>query len=267
MLQLHIGGVPEHFNLPWHLLLESGELKQLDIAADWQDFPAGTGALVKAFGDDSLDIATLVTEGAVAAWQKPDCPFEIVCGYTTTPLLWGMHVPAHSKLHADTEFAGCRYAISRYGSGSHLMAIVHARSRGWQVEQMQFVLVENLNGARRAFRDSHADVFFWEHFTTKPYVDNGEFRWLGDFPSPWPGFMVCVRQQVWDQHSEQIKQLLLKVFNQAQQLKHSLEAVQVIAERYQLQVDDVHEWLSATEWAHTCELDEELLQQVGQTIG
>ncbi len=266
MLQLRIGGVPEHFNLPWHLLLESDSLDQSGITASWQDFPAGTGAMVQALNDDLLDIAILVTEGAVAAHQLPDCQFEMASFYTTSPLLWGIHVPANSNIYTQADLPGHRYAISRYGSGSHLMARVHARSQGWSLDQLQFVLVENLAGARQAFSESRAEIFFWEHFTTKPYVDNGEFRWLGDFPPPWPGFVICVRQQLMTSQPDIIIKLLSLVFNQAQQLKQDRNAAQIIADRYRLTPDDVKAWLNTTDWSSHCDLDPGVLLSVKKAL-
>lgn len=31
----------------------------------------------------------------------------------------------------------------------------------------------------------------WEHFTTKPLVDKGIFKHLGDFPTPWSSFVIA----------------------------------------------------------------------------
>lgn len=266
MQTLNIGGVPEHFNLPWRLALESNQLDTLNLKATWQDFPAGTGAMVAALNAGELDIAILVTEGAVAAQQKPECGFDILSFYTTSPLLWGMHVPAASDIETEQDFRGQRYAISRYGSGSHLMAQVHAKKMAWPLDQLQFVLIENLDGARQAFREQRADIFFWEHYTTKPYVDNGEFRWLGDFPPPWPGFVVCVNRDAWQAHSTLIEPLLSKVFEHALQLKQSPDTPGLIAERYQLNARDVSEWLSTTQWATHQQLDPQVLAVVAEAI-
>lgn len=37
MVQIRIGGVPEHFNLPWHLAIEDGAFKEAGIDLQWQD--------------------------------------------------------------------------------------------------------------------------------------------------------------------------------------------------------------------------------------
>ena len=35
----------------------------------------------------------------------------------------------------------------------------------------------------------------WEKFTTKPLVDTNTFRHIGDCPSPWPCFVIAVREE------------------------------------------------------------------------
>ena len=106
--------------------------------------------------------------------------------YTESPLIWGIHVPASSRLRSVEELAGARYAISRRGSGSHLMAFVHARERGWPLDRLELVVVRDLKGAIDAFAQDGADVFFWEKFMTKPLVDDGRFRRVADFTGAGP---------------------------------------------------------------------------------
>ena len=46
MKNIKIGGVPEHFNLPWHLALEEGLFEKADVSVEWIEFPEGTGAML-----------------------------------------------------------------------------------------------------------------------------------------------------------------------------------------------------------------------------
>jgi len=55
-LELRIGGVPEHFNLPWRLAIESGALNDMGLSCEWQDFPSGTGSMVNAFAENSYTL-------------------------------------------------------------------------------------------------------------------------------------------------------------------------------------------------------------------
>jgi hypothetical protein len=40
-----IVGVPEHFNLPWHLAIENDRFNQQNIDLQWTDVPEGTGKM------------------------------------------------------------------------------------------------------------------------------------------------------------------------------------------------------------------------------
>jgi hypothetical protein len=41
MTTIKIVGVPEHFNLPWHLAIENDEFNQQNIDLQWTDVPEG----------------------------------------------------------------------------------------------------------------------------------------------------------------------------------------------------------------------------------
>jgi ABC-type nitrate/sulfonate/bicarbonate transport system substrate-binding protein len=248
MIKLRVGGVPEHFNLPWHLALEARRFAPLGVDVAWQDFPGGSGAMAKALRAGELDAALLLTEGAVAAIAD-GAELEVASLYTDSPLIWGVHVPAGSRFRNEADVRGARYAISRLGSGSHLMAFVHARAMGWPVDQLTFVPVGNLAGAVEAFAAGAADVFFWEKFMTKPLVDSGRFRRVGEFTAPWPAFVVCVATRVTDEQRAALATAVSVVLREAQALRSRPDAAALIAARYDLEEADVVDWLATTRWS------------------
>lgn len=264
-IKLRIGGVPEHFNLPWRLTIESGSLEQFGIDATWTDFHSGTGEMVRALNDNDVDVATLLTEGAVKAIAQnkgKDAKFEIFSFYTKTPLIWGVHVPANSDLQSLDDIENATFAISRYGSGSHLMAYLLAESLGHDVEQLNFKIIDNLMGARKQFAKGGNFVFLWEKFMTKPYVDNGEMRRIADFPTPWSCFVTCVRKDILKIYPESLEHIMQEVLTTATQLKRSKLATKLIASQYNLDMQDVDTWLAATKWHKKPKLDGELLETI-----
>ena len=246
MTALRIGGVPEHFNLPWHLAL--GDAAGGGVEAQWQDFPDGSGAMAQALREQRLDAAMLLAEGAVAGIAAGG-GFRIVSLYTQSPLLWGIHVPASSRFRSVADLAGARYAISRRGSGSHLMALVHAREQGWPLDRLELVLVRDLKGAIDAFAAGDADGFFWEKFMTKPLVDSGRFRRVADFTAPWPAFVVCASDAALARHGAALRALLAAVLERAATFATSAGAAAQVAARYGLEPSDAAQWLAATRWA------------------
>jgi ABC-type nitrate/sulfonate/bicarbonate transport system substrate-binding protein len=248
MIKLTIGGVPEHFNLPWHLALEGRRFAALGVEVQWRDFPDGSGAMAKALRADELDAALLLTEGAVAGIADGG-GFRVASLYTDSPLLWGIHVPAASRFSSVADIRGARYAVSRRGSGSHLMAVVHARDQGWSVADLEFVIVRNLAGAVDAFAAAAADVFFWEKFMTKPLVDAGKFRRIGEFAAPWPAFVACVAESASAEQRTAFARALALVLDEARAMRARPDCAALIADRYELEVADVVAWLATTRWS------------------
>ena len=185
---VRLGGVPEHFNLPWHLAIDSPALADLEV--EWTDQLGGTGQMLAGLADGSLDLVSILTEGTVSAIAR-GLDAVIIQVYVASPLQWGIFVPAASELQAVDQLEGHPIAISRFTSGSHLMAFVLSNNHGWKIDEDQFVVTGGLEGARKSFAAGESKVFLWDQFMTRPFVDSGEFRQLGVLPTPWPSFVFA----------------------------------------------------------------------------
>ena len=247
MINLKVGGVPEHFNYPWYITLKNKEYTKHNINLRWQDFHGGTGQMCKALREGTVDIAIVLTEGIIKDIAAGN-PSKIVQTYVKSPLIWGIHVAAKSSFKSISDLENATIAISRYGSGSHLMAIVNAYNKGWDISNLKFNVVKDLQGGIDALINGSADYFMWEHFTTKPYVDNGIFRRIDDCPTPWPCFVIAVRNEILNQNPEAVKNVL-NVINETTKYFKKIKGIDVIlAKRYEQQLEDIKEWLSITEW-------------------
>ena len=116
MKRLKIGGVPEHFNLPWRLAIEEGKFKAAGIELHWSDMTGGTGQMIKGLQAGTLDIAVLLTEGITRAILK-GLDAKIIAVYVKTPLIWGVHVPINQGINQLDDLDASTFAISREGSG------------------------------------------------------------------------------------------------------------------------------------------------------
>ena len=247
MLKLNVAGVPEHFNFPWHRGVESGDFSAAGFEINWTDFHGGTGAMMKSLRSGESDIAVVLTQGAVADILKGN-PSRIVKTFVESPLEWGIHVPAKSDIKTIDQIEGRTYAISREGSGSHLMSIVDAAERGWKSDSLEFKIVGGLDGAREALAAGDAEVFFWEKATTDPFVDNGEFRLVGTRKTIWPAFVICVRQSVIEEHGDILRSMFAVLNRHCEELVSDEDAVKIIADRYKLDPHETEMWFSATVW-------------------
>lgn len=260
-----IGGVPEHFNYPWHKAIEEGKFAQYNIDVQWSDYPGGTGALIQDLTDKKLDMAVLLTEGAVAAASKGSV-FKLLHYTVKSPLVWGIHTGAQSNLQSVADIPGKTFAISRFGSGSHLMAIVQALLNDWPLDHMNWLEVKNLDGAKKALVANDAEVFLWERFMTKPLVDEGSFRLLGLLPTPWSSFVLVVREDFLAEHKETVKQVSSVLLAVQKQMKADKELPKILADRYGLQQADVLTWLDQTTWEAENQLPENEIEEVSECL-
>lgn len=244
---LRVGGVPEHFNLPWHLAIESSEAARCGMGVEWSDYPAGTGAMLADLTTNRLDLAVLLTEGAARGLAR-GLPIVAVSLFTTSPLIWGVHVPPASRFERIADLAAARFAISREGSGSHLMALALAIEQGWPAAGLEYEIVNDLPGAIQAFRQLRADAFLWEHFTTEPAVTAGHFRRIDDFIGPWPAWVVCATRSAWDRHRAPIESLISIAASAAARLSADPDRIATFSQRYGLKPEAVAQWLRRTDW-------------------
>lgn len=261
MLDLKVGGVPEHFNYPWYITLKNKEYTKQKINLRWTDFPGGTGAMCKALRESEIDIAIVLTEGIIKDIIDGN-PSKILQTFVQSPLVWGIHVGAKSKFKTIQDLEHATVAISRFGSGSHLMAIVNAYNNGWDIDKLKFKVVKNLQGGIDALTNGDADYFMWEHFTTKPYVDEGIFRRVGDCPTPWPCFVIAVRDEVLENNPEQIKTVLNIINSCTENFKEIPDIDKTLSIRYEQQLNDIQEWLSITEWNDGKPITKNLLTRI-----
>jgi ABC-type nitrate/sulfonate/bicarbonate transport system substrate-binding protein len=249
MKTVNIGGVPEHFNLAWYLTLKNGEYKEQNINLRWHDYPGGTGDMCKALRNGDIDIAVILTEGIIKDIIEGN-PSKIVQTFVQTPLVWGIHVAHKGPYKNLDDLKGTKAAISRYGSGSHLMAYINAENNGWNLEtDLSFEVIKDLDGAVKGLTEGYADYFLWEKYTTKPLVDDAVFRRIGDCPSPWPCFVIAVREDFIKSYQEELKAILDIINDTTREFKDIPSIDKTIANRYNQQLPDVKNWLNITEWS------------------
>ncbi|MEL6918635.1 MAG: substrate-binding domain-containing protein [Bacteroidota bacterium] len=264
MKTVKIIGVPEHFNLPWRMAIAEEAFRERGIDLQWTDIPEGTGKMCKMLQNGETDLAIILTEGLVKSITEGN-PSKIIQEYIASPLHWGVHVAMKSEYNTISDLEGTKAAISRFGSGSHLMAYVHAERLGWDTKLLQFQIINNLGGAVEALTTGQADYFMWEHFTTKPLVDNGTFRRLIDCPTPWPCFVIAATDNFIMQNKSLLKHILEIINTYTAEFKSIPSIDRTLANSYGQQLTDIREWLSMTQWSQS-QIHTETLKKVQATL-
>ena len=260
MKTIKIAGVPEHFNLPWHLAIENGDFEKENIDLQWTDVPEGTGKMCQMLRESETDIAVILTEGIVKDIVAGN-PSKIVQVYVKSPLIWGIHVAASSNYKTLADLENKKVAISRLGSGSQLMAYVNADNQGWNTDNLEFEIINTIDGAVEALTNGTADYFMWERFMTKPLVDKGIFRRIADCPTPWPCFVIAVREEVLEKNPVLISKILAIINQTTEDFKDIPSIDKTLASNYHQKTEDIQEWLSLTQWSQK-PLSTEMLNKV-----
>jgi sulfonate transport system substrate-binding protein len=260
-VKIRLGGVPEHFNLPIHLAKEKGIFSSRGVELEWTDFGGGTGQMTKALRDDEVDACILLTEGMIKDIIKGN-PSKIISEYVTTPLTWGIHTGVNNSLVNYRDIFDKQYAISRFGSGSHLMAIVDADSKGHRLEKEQFTIIKDINGALPSLDNLDTDVFYWEKYTTKPYVDSGQLRRIGEYNTPWPCFVIAATDKILKEHPDTIVRMLRTIHDECDHFMHNEHIISEVSKRYNQKIKDVERWYNSTEWAIHGWVSEKMMRSV-----
>ena len=263
MRTYRIGGVPEHFNFPWKLAQDFKFFEKENINIDWKYYHSGTGAMVNALKNDELDIAILLTEGAVASIIN-GLEAKIVKQYISSPLIWGIHTGFNSNVNQVKE--NLKYSISRFNSGSHLMAIIDAKVRNININDHQWIISNDLNGSIKDLNSHASDLFFWEKYTTIPFVNKGILRKISEFVTPWSCFQIVANNQVLIENPVEIKKILSIINFTSKQFMTSDNSIDMLIENYELTPEDAHSWFYSTEWNTDFNVSEKMLENVMNTL-
>ena len=264
MKTIRIAGVPEHFNFPWQLTIQEGLFDESGIDVQWTDVPQGTGKMCEMLRKDETDLAVILTEGILKDIANGNESF-ILQTFVQSPLQWGIHVNAQSPYQSIEDLKGTTAAISRFGSGSELMAYVNASNHNWDFDSLKFEIVHTLDGAIKALSANKADYFMWDRFMTQPIVDQGIFRRVGVCPTPWPCFMIAVRKTFYT-HNKAMVDRMLEIINQTTSEFKMIPSIdKTLASAFDQKLEDICQWLQLTKWSQK-KLSEAEFQKINQDL-
>ncbi len=264
MKTVRIIGVPEHFNLPWKMCIENGEFDESGINLEWTDIPEGTGRMCEMLRNNETDLAIILTEGICKDISKGN-PTVIVQEYVSSPLQWGIFVSSTSEYTNIEQLEGKKVAISRYGSGSQLMAIVNAQNNHWSIDNLKYEVVNTLEGAIESLTNKEADYFMWDRFMTQPIVDKGIFRRIGICPTPWPSFILVARKSFAENNPGVIKNICEIINTTTREFKFIPSIDKTVSEIFGQKLENVQEWLEVTNWSQK-KISKEKFDKINQKL-
>lgn len=265
MEKIKIVGVPEHFNFPWIEVINSQPFQSEGIVLEWKDEPKGSGAMNKDLREEKVDIAIILTESFIKDKVEGN-PARIIGWHVKSPLVWGIHISSNVVADNLDEVKNSPFLISRFGSGSHLMAFLLSEREGWESDKLKFEVVGDLEGAKEAFKGQEPKIFLWEKFTTKPLVDQGLFKRIGEIPTPWPCFVIVASEKIINQQPDVIKKLRDLVYLKSKDLMKNDDFLPSISARYQIQLEDIIAWKKQTDWCTDNKIEAKTLEDAAKTL-
>ena len=240
--KIKIGGVPEHFNYLFQLAQDTGLYEKYNVDVEFIIQKCGTGAMIKSLKNKDLDVIIALTEGLTADICNGS-DLKIFGTYVNSPLCWAASVGKNSSLNKIDELKGKCFGVSRFGSGSHLMAHVLAMQNKWDLKKdLKFEVIGDFEKLRNSVNNKESDVFLWETFTTKPYHDSKELKRIGEIITPWPSFMMASLKETLNK-KKNILERVFKAVNEASILfKNNKDMPSIIAKKYNLKKKDAEIW-------------------------
>lgn len=221
--------------------------------------------MTQALRSGECDICVLLTEGIITDIINGN-PSKIISGYVQSPLTWGIHTAVDSDIQSYEEVFDNKIAISRHGSGSHLMPTVDALMKGEKIAPDQFVTVQDINGALKSLSDKETNIFYWEKYTTKPFVKSGYLRRIGEFLSPWPCFMIAATNEIIEKEPEAIDQVLRVIHQACEAFMENKNAPKLVSETFNIPLKDAEYWFHSTEWTTNSWVSNKMLNSVLFTL-
>ncbi|KAJ9108805.1 hypothetical protein QFC21_000125 [Naganishia friedmannii] len=243
---LRVGWHREHFLSP---------LLQLHAAKggfELVECPGGTGDMQAKLKAGEIDVCIALTDSLIAGIANGQTSYKLIGRYISTPLRWAVITGKDSKYKEFNDLKGTKLGISRLGSGSQVMASVMSLQQGWGPEdQPSFEVKGSFKPLRDSVNSGETSVFLWEWFTTKPYADSGEVRFIGSVYTPWPCWMLAASPSADEQ---EVKHFLAALGEYTTSFdskdKRETENVAYVAKTFNQQESDVKEWLSTVAWYH-----------------
>lgn len=259
-------GVPEHFNLPWHLAIENGLFAKHGVLVEFVEQKLGTGAMITSAKSGEVDVILALTEGLVADIANGS-DLRLFGTYVQSPLCWAISTGQASAFNAVEDLKGQTFGISRNGSGSQLMVYVLAMERGWHPQRdVNFAIKGDFKSLRDGVNDNSTAAFLWETFTTKPFHDSGEIRRIGDITSPWPCFMMAGRKDILDRKKDAIQKMLAAIRESCRLFHSDQGIVELIAKRYDLKVEDAQQWYSNVQIVGSTNISESAIKKAVEVL-
>ncbi|CAK5269441.1 unnamed protein product [Mycena citricolor] len=249
---LRVGYVREHFSTPLLQLNDVDKNETFTLV----ECPSGTGQLIQRLTNDEIDVAIALTDPLISGIAKGSTAYKLVGSYVSTPLNWAVITGKDTKYNSITDLKDTTIGISRLGSGSQTMAYVMAMQQGWPTDDLQFKINNDIHGLIDSVNDGTTSAFMWEWFTTKPWVDRGEARFIGSVPTPWASWLIAAHPSPTRAPAEALRTFLTRLSDFVRDFHSESNRagpnVEVIKAKFGYGEEDINAWMKTVGYPGDC---------------
>ncbi|KAF8239739.1 hypothetical protein L208DRAFT_1456370 [Tricholoma matsutake] len=261
-MPLRVGYVREHFSSPLLQFADADKGQTFSLV----ECPSGTGQLITRLNNDEIDIAIALTDPLISGIANGSTAYKLVGTFVSSPLKWAVITGKDSKFQHIPDLKGTVLGISRRGSGSCTMSYVMARQQGWPTDELKFKVNNDLRGLINSVKEGSTSAFMWEWFTTKPFVDAGEVRFIGSVPTPWSSWLIAAHPSRARAPEEGVKSFLRTltqyVRNFDSPVSRADSDVEYIKTHFGYPTEDIKAWLETVSHPSDCsEIREEIVKK------
>ncbi|KAJ7104033.1 periplasmic binding protein-like II [Mycena belliarum] len=251
-MPLRVGYVREHFSTPLLQFQEADQNETFSLV----ECPSGTGQLISRLTKDEIDVAIALTDPLISGIANGSTAYKLCGSYVSTPLNWAVITGKNTKYNAISDLKGTPIGISRLGSGSQTMAYVMAQQQGWPTEELQFKLNNDIHGLIDSVNDGSTSAFMWEWFTTKPFVDAGEARFIGSVLTPWPSWLIAAHPSPSRAHPDALRTFMTSLSGYVREFDSAANRagpnLEVIKAKFGYPDADIEAWLKTVKYPEDC---------------
>ncbi|TXT13162.1 hypothetical protein VHUM_01563 [Vanrija humicola] len=245
---IKVGWHREHFLSPLLQLAAQDKGRHFELV----ECPGGTGEMQVKLANGELDVCIALTDALIAGLANGADSYKLCGRYISSPLRWAIITGKDSKYTEVSQLKGTTFGISRQGSGSQVMASVLALREGWTKDEYpKFEVKGQFKPLRDAVNSGETSVFLWEWFTTKPYVDSGEVRFIGSVETPWPSWSFAAANKA---NATKVADFLSALQPHVREFdsKGAREGSDIafVTHTFGQAEADVKEWLQTVKWEH-----------------
>lgn len=226
--------------------------------------------MLEALDNGELDMAIVLTEGVVKHSLSNSSPpsVQILGTYLDNPLPWGVHVRVDqgglkSVSDVNEKMSHLTFGVSRMGSGSHLMAIVHASTLP-NAPLPKLKVVNTMAGARDAMVKGEIDVFLWDVTTADIYTREGVWTCVGTVSGDWPAFVFAVRSDVSPSMLEKLVFFIDDLRTECRNMTDDIDAaVEYLRSTFTLMSEEqARHFLKIVKWNSSLEVEQKSINRV-----